>query len=166
MAAAHFGARIAGPTGSVRTRRLAVLLGKIRATGLRLGPGPAFLAGLLATFLLAMFLVLQIQLQAQRIATVDELERDLARAQNVQLGLTAKAATASNLIEIEQRALELGMVEPTAESVTIIANPPPVGFSDPEWRDPAPPTLTKWHQRIWQSAGQFLNSAFRSALGE
>ncbi len=164
MAAVHFGDRIIGPPGSARTGRCAVLLGKIRATGLRLGPGPAFLAGLLAAFLLAMFLVLQIQLQAQRIATVDELERDLARAQGVQLALTAKAATASNLIEIERRALELGMAEPAAEIVTVIANPPPVHFSDPIWQDPAPPTLPKWHQRIWQSAGQFLNSTFRNAL--
>ncbi len=143
------------PLGATRTGPIRAAAGwwvGIRAAGALPRPGAIFLALVVAAFLLAMVLVLQLQLQAARIASVNELERELAQLQRVQSALQAEAATASDLPHIQARALEIGMqpVEPAA----IYRLPGAGGRSlapPAEWAEHPPPALPDWRERFWQS---------------
>lgn len=128
------------------------LWARFRAAGTFPRPGVVVLTLVVAAFLLAMLLVLQLQLQAARIATVNELERELAQLQRVRSALLVEAATESDLPQIQRRASELGMHQ--AESAAA-ARPLPRGSHwigpPPGWSDPAPPELPHWRERFWHA---------------
>ncbi len=128
------------------------LWARIRSTGTLPRPGVVVLTLVAAAFLVAMILVLQLQLQAARIATVNELERELFQLQRVHSALLVEAATASNLPRIEQRAGELGMLpaEPTAATSPRSRGVARVG-PPPAWSDPVPPEIPHWRERFWQA---------------
>lgn len=141
------GADVAGaPTGIWGLRA------RIRAAGSLLRPGMVVLTLVVAAFLLAMILVLQLQLQAARIATVNELERELAQLQRVRSALLVEAATASDLPRIQQRAAEL-MMHPAEP--TVITQPRPGSARRlspaPAWSDPVPPDVPHWRERFWHA---------------
>lgn len=141
-----------GTEGSGTFAGISGLWARIRSTGTLPGPGVVVLTLVAAAFLVAMILVLQLQLQAARIATVNELERELAQLQRVRSALLVEAATASNLPRIQQRAGRLGMHP--AEPAAVISTPPRgdirIGPS-PAWSDPAPPDVPHWRDRFWDA---------------
>ncbi|MDE2936142.1 MAG: cell division protein FtsL [Chloroflexota bacterium] len=128
------------------------LWARIRSAGTLPRPGVVVLTLVAAAFLVTMILVLQLQLQAARIATVNELERELSQLQRVRSALLVESATASNLPRIEQRAGELGM-HPAEPAATI--SPPTRSRSrvgpSPTWSDPAPPEIPHWRDRFWHA---------------
>ena len=147
LEAIALGADAAGaPTGNWR------LWARIRAAGSLLRPGMVVLTMVVAAFLLAMILVLQLQLQAARIATVNELERELAQLQRVRSALLVEAATASDLPRIQQRAVEL-MMHPAEPTVITQSGPGSARRISPApiWSDPAPPDVPHWRERFWHA---------------
>ena len=141
-----------GPERAAAAPRLFGLGPWIGAAGNLPRPGVVLLTLVAAAFLVAMILVLQLQLQASRIATVNELERELAQLQRVRSALLVEAATSSDLPQIQQRAGELGMRP--AEATTIDAPLPPGGpwiSPPPAWSDPAPPVIPNWRERFWHA---------------
>ncbi len=142
-----FGADRAGAANGVSG-----LWTRVRAAGTLPRPGVVVLTLVTAAFLIAMILVLQLQLQATRIATVNELERELSQLQRVRSALLVEAATASNLPRIQRRAGELGM-QP-AEAGAVFSPPPravPWVAPPPTWSDPAPPDAPHWRERFWHA---------------
>ena len=139
------------------------LWARFRAAGTLPRPGVVVLTLVAAAFLVAMILLLQLQLQAARIATVNELERELTQLQRVRSALLVEAATASNLPRIQQRAGELGMGP--AEPIAITSLPPHGDIRigpPPAWSDPAPPDIPHWRDRFWNA---LLRSTGRITAG-
>ena len=118
----------------------------------------------MAAFLLAMLLVLQLQLQAGRVAAVNELERELAQLQRVRSALRAEAATESDLPDIRTRALQMGL-QPAQPSGAYVL--PAAGerwaAPSPEWVEPLPPELPDWHERFWLGLRQLAGHGYESA---
>lgn len=141
-----------GADGSGTSAGISGLWTRIRSAGTLPRPGVVVLTLVAAAFLVTMILVLQLQLQATRIATVNELERELSQLQRVRSALLVEAATASNLPRIEQRAGELGM---HPAETTAITSPPARGSSRvgpaPTWSDPVPPDIPHWRDRFWHA---------------
>ena len=141
-------------------KALGAMRAPIKALGLSLGPGAVLLAFLVAAFLVAMLLVLQLQLQARRIATVNELERELNDAQRANAVLVTRAAAASNLPAIESRALAIGMTAagevPGVAALDVVRVLPP---STPDWSNPPPPALPPWPERAWRVVSSWFHPA-------
>ena len=125
---------------------------RIRTAGTILRPSVVVLTLVMAAFLLAMLLVLQLQMQAARIATVNELERELAQLQRMRSALLVEVATASDLPRIQQRAVELGLQPSEPAAAYELGSSDGLRNAVPSaWTEPLPPQIPHWRERLWDA---------------
>lgn len=140
------GLRIRLPLATKRSVLSTDLVGGLR-------PARFLLAALIASFVLALLYVLQIETLVQMDAQIASLEDDLASELIKQEALRVELAKLHDLSAIERTAfLDLEMIEIDKPNVVPIPElPEGIDLSNPAWSDP--PRVTKldwWHKVLIQ----------------